>query len=140
MFYQSIVNITAQNNFSAGKIFVDNTEWDAPKTFSKNVGDNAILKAKEQTDNLGYSRIWNDVELWNAKSSWLKNGVFFSDQIEKNFTVAQNDNNAIYEAGLRKNYAISRNDQTEFDGTVSAGIVTHIVEQNSGNVPIFKFP
>jgi hypothetical protein len=41
-------------------------------------------------------------------------------------------------ANLRKNFAISRNDQKEFDGISSAGVVTHIVEQNSGNVPVLS--
>ena len=35
---------------------------------------------------------------------------------------------------MRKNYAISRNDQTEFDGTVSHLNLWYIVEQNSGQI------
>ena len=68
--------------------------------------------------------------------SGQKNGLDVSSSVGYSFTVAQNDDNATYEAGLRQNYAISRNDQTEFDGTTSAGVVTYIVEQNSGNVPV----
>ncbi len=53
-------------------------------------------------------------------------------------TVTDEDNNSIYKANFRKNYKISRNDQTEFDGTILVNDVTRIVEQNSGNVPVHE--
>lgn len=103
IYYDLPVSIIAQNNFPDGKIFVDNTEWDAPKTFAKNVGETATLKAKEQIDNLGYYRIWNDVEALIKKSKWIKNGELdVSELLEYSFQVAQGDDNTIYEAGLRK--------------------------------------
>jgi len=43
-----------------------------------------------------------------------------------------NDNNGLFVDYLKYNFAVSRNDETEFDGTSSAGVVTHIVESNSG--------
>jgi hypothetical protein len=132
IYYDLPVSVTAQNNFPGGKIYVDTAEKDAPWTFSKIVGETANLKAKEQNDNLGYPRIWNDIEAPNAKSRWEKNGSDVGSGIEKSFIVAQSDDGSIYEAGLRKNFKIDRFNQTEFDGNPTA--TSYIVEQNSGQI------
>jgi len=132
IYYDLPVTITAQNNFPGGKIYVDSEEKDAPWPFTKIVGETATLKAKEQNDNLGYPRIWNDIEAPLNKSKWLKNGADVGSMIEKSFVVAQTDDGKTYEAGLRKNFKIDRVNQTEFDGNQT--LPGYIVEQNTGQI------
>ena len=139
----SNVSITADNNFTApngshGSIQVDNVQHDnilsSGYTFSKNTGENLTLGAVEpQQDNQNHQMVWYTGSV--NKSDWRRSGEFRSNNNPYSFTLTSDDNNKTYKANLRKNYAISRNDATEFDGTVSAGVVTHIVEGNSGSVP-----
>lgn len=130
------VDITAQNIFIYGTIRVgideDPTQQNSPFLLSPNVGQTVNLEAENQSYG-GYERVWNNYAP-NSPSDWWRNGAFFSNQLATNFTVTQSDDDATYQANLRKNYAISRNDQTEFDGTLPAGIVNYIVEQNSGTI------
>ena len=134
IYYDLPVTITAQNNFPGGKIYVDSEENDAPWPFTKIVGETATLKAKEQNDNLGYPRIWNDIEAPLNKSKWLKNGADVGSMIEKSFVVAQSDDEKTYEAGLRKNFKIDQTHKTEFDGDQTQQNTSWIVEQNSSNI------
>ena len=134
IYYDLPVTITAQNNFPGGKIYVDSEEKDAPWPFTKIVGETATLKAKEQNDNLGYPRIWNDIEAPLNKSKWLKNGADVGSMIEKSFVVAQSDDGKTYETGLRKNYRIDQTHKTEFDGDQTQQNTSWIVEQNSSNI------
>lgn len=134
IYYDLPVTVTAQNNFPGGKIYVDTAEKDAPWTFSKIVGETANLKAKEQNDNLGYPRIWNDIEAPNAKSRWEKNGSDVGSGIEKSFIVSQSDDGSIYEAGLRKNYRIDQLHKFEFGSDILQPNPGYIVEQNSGSI------
>ncbi len=128
------LTLTAQNNFTGGRIYVDDMVNDkaAPYTFTKNISENVTLKAKEQIDNLGYNRIWNDNEAPNALSRWYKNGIPGSFSIENMFNATQSDNNAIYEAGLRKLFNINRNLLT--DENSATELMTQIVEQNSETI------
>jgi hypothetical protein len=135
--YSTNVDITAQNNFIYGiiKVGVDQpaAQRNSPFPFSANVGQTVNFEAQNQTHG-GYERVWNNYAP-NVPSKWRKNGTIdVSSTINYSFQAAQNDDNATYEAGLRKNYTISKDDQTEFDGTISSGVVTHIVEQNSGQI------
>lgn len=132
----SNVNMTVQNNFPGGTIFVDSEEKISPfYPFTKLTGTTAILRAKEQNDNLGYSRIWNDIEAPMNKSKWIKNSEEeISLQIEHNFPVTQGDNNSIYEAGLRKNYRIDQKHKFEFGSDLLQPNPGYIVEQNSGSI------
>ena len=134
IYYDLPVTITAQNNFPGGKIYVDSEEKDAPWLFTKIVGETATLKAKEQNDNLGYPRIWNDIEAPLNKSKWLKNGADVGSMIEKSFVVAPSDDGKTYEAGLRKNYRIDQTHNSEFDGSQTQQNTSYIVEQNNGNI------
>ena len=102
-------------------------------TFQKTVGQTLTLTANSpQDDNQGHQRIWHTGATY--QSDWTRNGEFRWPNQTYSFTVAADDDGKRYVANLRKNYAISRNDQTEFDETVSAGIVAYIVEQNSGQI------
>ena len=131
------VNITAQNNFIYGtiKVGVDlpATQHNSPFPFPANVGQTVNLEAQNQSYS-GYERVWNNYAP-NSQSNWWKNGVEIPGSINYNysFQATQNDDDANYQAGLRKNYAITRNDQTEFDGSNSI-IAAQIVEQNSGYI------
>lgn len=138
----SNVSITADNNFTAaggsnhGTMVIDGVNQTIPLTgytFQKTVGQTLTLSANSpQNDNQAYQRIWHTGA--TNTSDWRRNNVFRSYSQTYSFPVTADDNGKIYVANLRKNYAISRNDQTEFDGTISAGVVAQIVEQNSGQI------
>ncbi len=130
------VNITAMNNFEYGTIKVGvnvpPVQQNSPYSFSPLISQTVNLEAQNQSYG-GYERVWNDYDP-NATSVWLRNGVFFSNQIEKSFIVTQSDDNATYEAGLRKNYRIDQTHKTEFDGDLTQQSTAWIVEQNSGDI------
>jgi hypothetical protein len=131
----SSVNMTVQNNFPGGTIFADSEEKVSPfYPFTKLTGTTATLKAKEQNDNLGYTRIWNDIEAPLNKSIWLRNGADVGSTIEKSFVVAQSDDGKTYEAGLRKNYRIDQTHKFEFGADILQPNPGYIVEQNSGTI------
>jgi len=129
------VDITAQNNFIYGTIKVGVNqpalERNSPYPFSANVGNTVNLEAQNQSYS-SYERVWNNYAP-NSPSDWWRNGAFFSNQTATNFTVSQNDDNATYQANLRKNYAIIRDDKTEA-GTQTNQQSWYIVEQNSGQI------
>lgn len=137
-----VISITADNNFTAsgglnhGTMAIDGVNQTIPltgHTFSKTVGQNLTLSANSpQDDNQGHQRIWH-TGATNA-SNWTRNGEYRWPNQTYSFTVAADDNGKRYVANLRKNFAISRNDQTEFDGTISQGVLWNIVEQNSGQI------
>jgi hypothetical protein len=137
------VSITADNNFTApgganhGTIKVDGNTQTAPYNFSRNTGVNVSLQALRQNDNQSYVRDWNN-GYPNFRSKWERIvGPSTTDKGDANpygFTTATDDDGATYKANLRKRYQIYRNDQTEFDGTISAGFQTEIFEQNSGQI------
>ena len=140
------VQLTVETNFGTGSVIVNGE--------TKNYGDivklpenssNSFGAIEPQTDPNNYERVWNDTEGANNKSQWLlirpsrqefNKGVAASIS----YTAISDDQNSEMIANLRKNYKISRNDQTEFDGVVPAGIVTSIIEQNSKNVPHPSIP
>ena len=51
-----------------------------------------------------------------------------------NYTVQGTDNGATIQGYLPKAFSVSRTDNTEFSGTVNAGIQNYIVDQNTGTV------
>ena len=133
--------VTFKNNFNAGTIQFDQEILLSGNSKGLMNGDSHVLIAIPQTYN-NYNYIWNALAP-NARSSWSKldrDGIPVTinnnSNISYNLNVTNQDIDATYTAGLRKNFKISRNDQKEFDGTTAAGVVTHIVEQNSGNVPV----
>ena len=131
------INITATNNFPNGMIKVDGSNHDnAPFSFLKANGETTVLEAVPQLGSDGYNRVWNNY-LPVLPSQWKKNNVPIQNaySIQHTFSTSSGDNYATYEAMVRKNYSISRNDQTEFDGTSGVADATRIVEQNSGTVP-----
>jgi hypothetical protein len=82
--------------------------------------------------------VFNDSEAANNKSEWDIQVGAASRRISWSQSSAYaanvNDNFGIISAYLRGLYSISRYDQTEFDGTIPAGIVARVVEQNSASV------
>jgi len=135
-----INKITFKNNFNAGTIQFDQEILQSGSSKDLFSGDNHVLTAIPQPyNNLDY--IWNTYAP-NARSVWSKldrDGIPVTINnnlnITYNLNVTSQDKDATYTAGLRKNFKISRNDQTEFDGTIAMADVTRIVEQNSGTVP-----
>ncbi len=143
------VDITVDNNFTNsgglnhGTMMIDGTNRTVPLagyTIQKTVGQNLTLEAvTPQNDNQSHQMIWHTGSI--SQSDWTRNNFHMWYDQTKTFQVSQGDDGKRYVANLRKNYAISRNDQKEDVGTTPAGVVTHIVEQNSGNVPVLSsFP
>jgi hypothetical protein len=140
----SNVSITADNNFIAsgganrGTMVIDGVNRTIPLTppgytFQKTVGQNLTLSANSpQNDNQGYQRIWHTGSI--NRSIWDRNGEYRWPNQTYSFNVAADDDGKRYTANLRKNYAISRNDQTEFNGTIPNPNLWHIVDQNSGQI------
>ncbi|MCZ7614418.1 MAG: hypothetical protein M5T52_13015 [Ignavibacteriaceae bacterium] len=135
------IDLTAQNNFIYGTIKTGVNEppvqRNSPFTFSAQTGQTVNLEAQNQPYG-GYERVWNNNAPLNH-SNWLRSGAFFSNIINPSFTVAQNDNDAVYEAGLRQNYKIDQTHKTEFDGNQTQQNTAWIVEQNSGNISTQSF-
>lgn len=130
------INITATNNFPNGKIKVDGSYHNnAPFSFLKANGETTVLEAVPQLGSDGYNKVWNNYQP-NLPSQWEKNSVPIPSaySIQYTFPSSSSDNNATYMAKLRNNFIITRNDQTEFDGTSGVADVTRIVEQNTGQI------
>jgi hypothetical protein len=143
-------DITIQNNFPGGiiKAGIVNqiSTQNSPCSLTVLDGSNLEIEAIEnQTDNEGYSRIWNDTEAPLNESIWEKlrdgNRTDKGSAINYTFTSTSDDSNSIYEAGLRKLCNVTFSNQ--FSGTSEGGSIeikgvnkavphtTSIVEQNS---------
>ncbi len=138
-------SVTFQNNFTGGVMGivgpgVSNSSQSVPYTDANTeLGSSYTLTAVAQQDNSGINRVWNNYAP-NDISSWQKqpsSGQQFdvSSAQTYSFNADTSDVNATYTANLRQNFEISRNDETEFDGTILRNNVTQILEQNSGAVP-----
>lgn len=140
----SIVNITADNNFTAsgganrGTMVIDGVNRTIPLTppgytFQKTVGQNLTLSANSpQNDNQGHQRIWHTGLTF--PSDWRRNGEFKSYNQTYSFPVATDDDGKIYMANLRKNFKIDQTHKTEFDGNQTQQNTAWIVELNSDNI------
>ncbi len=140
-----IAKVTAKNNFDYGTIKVGvntlPTQRNSPYIFGSINGWTVNLEAQNQTYE-AYDWIWNTSGVQSSLSNWKKKAegspspdpIYGASNINYSFNVAINDHNSEYIADLKKIYKVSRQDQTEFDGTISAGVVTQIVEQNSGQI------
>ena len=139
------LSLVAHNDFhgqDGGQIGVGvNTSpvsYSSPKPFSAVEGQTVNLAAYDGQTLYNYDWVFNDNEAPLTKSYWKKyyNGALSDLGNAQSIShTAQSENGATFIDYLKKNFRISRNDETEFDGTSSAGIVTHIVEGNSGNIP-----
>ena len=139
-------NVTAKNNFTGGTMGIvapgiSNSSATVPftKTNTK-LGDAFTLTAIPQTDNTGYSRVWNNYaplyqSVWSrtrANGSVDNRGY----NISLGFYADSTDKSAAYTANLRCNYSITRNDQSiEFNNTINS-IATQVVEGNILTAPL----
>jgi len=131
-----------ENTFLGGQIIVDNITYDAP------------IKPP------GYSEYWsiqkliwpNDPETYSAVainnqfnsswtwffSNWDLNGEYQTNNLTTYFDYLTGSINASYSidhnAVFLKSFAISRSQQTEFNGTISNGIVDNVLEPNSTTI------
>ncbi len=146
--YYDPFSIDVKNNFDGGGMYInsDVQTTSVPYTLQNSKsGDVYKLKTYTQTDNTGYDRVWNSNHLNNISEWSKKDNLGNSVELPNNkdyyyfINVDHTDYNATYTANYRKAYRIARNDQTESDGTIQRGVVTSIVEQNSGNVPLPNF-
>ncbi|MGB2868837.1 MAG: hypothetical protein WBD36_10320 [Bacteroidota bacterium] len=142
--YYQLFPITFQNNFTAGTMGIvapgiNNPSAGVPYTKADTkLGDAFALTASAQQDPNDYDRVWNNYAPIST-SNWVRqigggSPIQRSTSQTYSFNAEETDATAVYTANLRKNYRISRSDETEFDGNVSAGVVTQIVEQNTGSV------
>lgn len=132
--------ITVDNNFTDntgngahGKVHISDYAEDqtAPFQINKIVGDNVLLTAvSNQTNNQNHQMIWHEGSI--KHSEWWKNGAYKGSLQTYTLNVAENDNNATYQAQLRKNFKIDKVNQTEFDGNPTS--TSYIVEQNTGQI------
>ncbi|MFZ5947504.1 MAG: hypothetical protein ACOYU5_06000, partial [Stygiobacter sp.] len=133
--------ITADNNFTDasevthGLITVSShSTQTAPFIFEINSGQNISLTAiSPQTDNQNYQMIWHTGTV-NA-SKWRRNGDSFLPDQSVTFTVSSNDNNAIYQAQLRKICNITF--QNNYIGVGNGGVIT--VNGSQYNSPTSSF-
>jgi len=141
------ITLTAENNLHgqhAGQIGVGvnggATSHSSPYGFTATEQQTVNLQAYDNQMFGNYSSVYNDIEAPNNRSQWTKtipghNEAFYANPQSTTYSANINDNNGLFVDYLKYNFAVSRNDETEFDGTSSAGVVTHIVESNSGTVP-----
>ncbi len=130
-------SISATNNFGGGVINIDGGQTSSGSKAYKLIGENLTVGAIDQS--YGNYYVWNQSGVNN--SYWQKKlmGEQFnllpnSTPRNYNYAVASNDNGADIQGVLKKRFNISRNDQTEFDGTVAAGVVAYAVDQNNGQI------
>jgi hypothetical protein len=111
--YTKNVSYTAQNNFSEGLIYVQTPtvpggNQNAPYPFTVVEDGSVTLGAVEdnQTDENGYTRIFNDTEAPSNKSNWLKwkgaSSYNSGSSSTINFNANYSDNNVVYEAQMKK--------------------------------------
>lgn len=136
------ISLTADNDFTApngthGSITVDGVQHDNIPTsgysITRTEGQNLSLGAvSPQNDNQSHQMIWHTGSI--NRSDWRRNGTFRWYDQTHTFQVSQDDDGKTYMANLRKNYAISRNDNSEFDNPIHHDALWYIVEQNSGPI------
>jgi|GEM_PF-5683953 len=114
------------------------SSYPAPYTFYPYNGQTVIMAAYDGQTVNGSDWLFNDIEAPNNKSSWIRDDFGIKDTQSASqsfsFTADSNYNGASYIAYLKMNTKISLNYQTDFDGTVSKGVVEHVVEQNTGSL------
>jgi len=142
----TILNITAKNNmdgYEGGNIGVGKNTSAASKSspypFTAVENDNINLLAYENQNYSGYNWIWNDTEGAENKSKWVKetvnNTLPLGNTQSKTYQVQSGDDGVNLIGYLRKYYDIKRDDDcSEFDNVINNGVVTNIVEQNSGTI------
>ena len=135
------VQLITETNFNTGSILLNGETKDYGETpkLPEN-SSNTFGAIEPQTDLDNDERVWNDTEGPNNLSNWILKRPSRQEYNKGtapiiNYVANADDQGSEMIANYRKNYKISLNCQTEFDGTVSSGVVTHIVEQNSKNVP-----
>lgn len=120
--------ITIDNNFedntgngTHGSVHISDYAEDktAPFQINKIVGDNVLLTAvSNQTNNQNHQMIWHEGSI--NHSEWRKNFTVYIGNLQTYpLNVIESDNNANYQAQLRKNFKIDRVNQTEGDGNIT---------------------
>jgi hypothetical protein len=126
-----------KNIFENGIINVDNVTRNSPFDRPADANDQVPLGAIDQ-DYDNFNRIWNiagnNISKWDRQRN---NGSWTPVSSVRNFTytVESGDiNSTILRAGLRKNFQIDQTHKFEFDPDQTGQNITHIVEQNSGDI------
>ncbi|MGE5433099.1 MAG: M4 family metallopeptidase [Syntrophomonadaceae bacterium] len=134
------IRFTAENNFGAGTIKINGFTTSSGSNFFATAGSSQTLDAIPQYSN-PYKYVWNTSGSNNSISNWQKllpggsiNKIPEATNISYTFNASTSDMNAAYITDLKKLFDVTRIDNTEFDGNRSAGVVTSVVEQNSGDV------
>jgi hypothetical protein len=128
-----------ENSFGGGTILIDNSD-------RVSHGGNKIFYESSSHTMTAETQTYNSIErVWNSgspQSQWSKRPygnasapILDAYSATYNYpSVLASDANATFIANMKNRYAISRTDQTEFDGTSSQGVVANIVESHSGTV------
>jgi len=131
--------LTAKNTMGGGVIRIDGTQRDHGYSFTKISGDVAAFEAIDQTYE-GIYRVWNtsgnQISNWRQKTTVQTSLSAIQGATQRNYTrtISSSDNGMEIYADLKKRFDFSRTEQSEFDGTSSAGVVTQIVEGNTGQI------
>ncbi|PIP76448.1 MAG: hypothetical protein COW85_14165 [Ignavibacteria bacterium CG22_combo_CG10-13_8_21_14_all_37_15] len=131
---------TIKNSFETGQVKINTQPQNSGFTDKFLTGISINLEAMEPQNSGNYEYLWNDTEALNNKSEWhIKqlNGIPVPKSINQSYSHPSSisEDNSLLIANLRRNFKITRNDQTEFDGTSGVADVTRIVDGNSGTVP-----
>lgn len=140
------VTYWAQNDLDGGSggqigvgVNASPTSYASPKQFTAVEKSTVNLAAYDNQSVNGNTWCFNDNEAPANRSKWgLTVGGRYKGDVgaaqSYSFTPNIEDNNGAYTAYLHKFCVITRNDQTEFDGTQSAGTVASTVEGNSVSI------
>ncbi len=134
-----ITQLTAKNTMGGGVIYVNGGTRDHGYSFSKFSGDVAVFGAIDQTYQ-GIYRVWNtsgnQISYWKQKPNGQSVPTQISGQNQRYYTrtISSSDNGMEIYADLKMQFDFSRIEQSEFDGTSSAGVVAQIVEGNTGQI------
>ncbi len=142
---QQIISFNVQfpmhvkNTMEGGTLSVDGTQKYSGDTINRAPGDVVTFQAINQTYG-GIYRLWNTTGA--ALSNWQQqsynqstiSNISGANQSSYSRTISSSDAGMTIYCDLKRRFDISRDEQSEFDGTSSAGVVSQIVESNSGTI------
>ncbi len=127
--------IKVSNSFNSGVVNIDGVVSPSGTEVHKITGESLLLGAINQPSSNQYY-VWNqsgvNLSQWNKKPMGGSYSLVNYNQ-NFNYTIASSDNGTEIQSDMKKRFDITRNDQTEFDGSNSI-IAAQIVEQNSGQI------
>lgn len=134
------VKLIAKNNFDAGTIKVNSATVNSGYNYFITSGTSQTYEVIPQYYS-PYDRVWNTTGVDGSLSYWKKqpsggvsSRISGQTSMAYTFTPSTSDHKATYIADLMKRYNVSRNEQTDFDGTATNVASYQVVEQNSVSI------